>query len=196
MSHIIENFFSWLQLCFKLHPNRKSTQEVMGFQSRGSPNFKNFGSWESWDKVTFGCSPVANHREHFKKEGGGFPPSLGRDESCESAYARGSSVHQKCSNYTLTNLLFGLCTSMWIIDPPITHLSPHPKTLACLSTRKMLRGRERTLIPPSVVFTFGLLIESIKEFGGASLFMPTPWQWVVFSNLLTRLVGPTQGAQS
>jgi len=23
--------------------------------------------------MTFGCSPVANHREYYKREGGGFP---------------------------------------------------------------------------------------------------------------------------
>jgi hypothetical protein len=34
--------------------------------------------------------------------------SPGRGESCKSMFARGSSVHQKCSNYALTNLLFGL----------------------------------------------------------------------------------------
>jgi hypothetical protein len=35
---------SWqgLQLCFKLHLNRRSTKEVMGFQSCGSLNFGNF----------------------------------------------------------------------------------------------------------------------------------------------------------
>jgi hypothetical protein len=30
-------------------------------------------------------------------------------ESCEFVFAHGSFVHQKCSNYALTNLLFGLC---------------------------------------------------------------------------------------
>jgi hypothetical protein len=35
--------------------------------------------------------------------------TLGRGESCESVYVRGSFVHQKCSNYALTSLLFGLC---------------------------------------------------------------------------------------
>ncbi len=55
---------------------------------------------------------MANHREYYKKEGGGFPISPNRGESYESMYARGLFVHQKCSNYTLTNLLFGLCKSM------------------------------------------------------------------------------------
>ncbi len=31
-------------------------------------------------------------------------------------FIRGSSVHQRCSSYALTNLLFGLCKSMWVID--------------------------------------------------------------------------------
>jgi hypothetical protein len=34
------------------------------------------------------------------------------DESYESVYVCGLSVHQKCSNYVLTNLLFGLYRSM------------------------------------------------------------------------------------
>ncbi len=36
----------------------------------------------------------------------------------------GSSVHQKCSNYALTNLLFGLCRSVWVIEPLVARLSP------------------------------------------------------------------------
>jgi len=39
---------------------------------------------------------MANHKKYYKGEGGGFPPSLGCDESCESVYANGSSMHQKC----------------------------------------------------------------------------------------------------
>jgi hypothetical protein len=38
---------------------------------------------------------------------------------------------------------------------------------------KMLRARERTRTPyPSIVFTFGLVVESIKKFGGASTMDP------------------------
>jgi hypothetical protein len=39
-------------------------------------------------------------------------PSLIHGESCESMFAHGLSMHQKCSNYALTNLLFGLCRFM------------------------------------------------------------------------------------
>jgi hypothetical protein len=29
-------------------------------------------TWESWDKMSFGCKPMAKHIEYYKGEGGGF----------------------------------------------------------------------------------------------------------------------------
>ncbi len=48
-----------LQLCFKLHRDQRSAQEVMCLQSHGNPSWCNFGtpSWESRDKKPFGCGP-------------------------------------------------------------------------------------------------------------------------------------------
>jgi hypothetical protein len=45
----------------------------MGLQSRGNPNFGKFKTWESQDKMTFGCWPMAKHRVYYKGEGDGFP---------------------------------------------------------------------------------------------------------------------------
>jgi hypothetical protein len=59
---------------------------------------------------------MAKHRKYYEGEGSGFPPSPGCDESYEFVFTDGSSVHQKCYNYALTNFLFGLCRSMGIID--------------------------------------------------------------------------------
>jgi hypothetical protein len=42
-------------------------------------------------------------------------------------FAHGLSMHQKCSNYALTNLLFCLCKSVWIIDPFIICPTPIPE---------------------------------------------------------------------
>jgi hypothetical protein len=39
-------------------------------------------------------------------------PNLGNGEFCESVYASGLFVHQKCLNYALINLLFDFCRSM------------------------------------------------------------------------------------
>jgi hypothetical protein len=44
-------------------------------------------------------------------------------------------VYQKCSNYTLINLLFGLCRSMWISDLLVNFPNPIPKL-------------QHTLLPP------------------------------------------------
>ncbi len=69
-------------------------------------------------------------------------PSLGHDESCKSMYAHGSSMHQKCSNHALTNLLFSLCRFVWIIDPLVTRPSPHLRAPTRPSTPKVLWTRE------------------------------------------------------
>ncbi len=61
----------------------------------------------------------------------GKPPSLGHGEFCEFVYVCVSFVHQKCYNYALTNLLFGLCRSMWIVDPLVICSSPHPEAPTC-----------------------------------------------------------------
>ncbi len=68
----------------------------------------------------------------------------------------GSSLHQNCFSYALTNLLFGLCKSVWVgellVNPP-----------------SLILELQHTPTPFFVVFTFGLIVESIKEFGGASI---------------------------
>ncbi len=75
---------------------------------------------------------------------------------------------KKCSNYALTNLLFGLCKFLWIIDLLVTHPSPHPWTLACPFTPEVLRTKESSPTPyPFDVSTFGFTIESFRELGGA-----------------------------
>jgi hypothetical protein len=84
-------------------------------------------------------------------------------------YAYGSCMHQKCFNYALTNLLFGLCKFVWMFDSLIIHPSPHLKILACPSTPEVLRTKEHTPTHISfVVSTFGLAFESFKECGGVS----------------------------
>jgi hypothetical protein len=101
--------------------------------------------------------------------------------SYESVFARGSFVHQKCSNYALTNSLFGLCRSAWIINLLVILLSPYPGAPPRPSTPKVLRAKEHTSTPsPSVVFTFKLTIESIKEFGGASYTNMNECRWMKF----------------
>jgi hypothetical protein len=74
-------------------------------------------------------------------------------------------MHQKCCNYALNNLLFGLCRSVWIIDWLVT---PHLRVPTRLLPPKVLRARERArTLYPSIVFTYRFAIVFAKEFGGA-----------------------------
>jgi hypothetical protein len=96
---------------------------------------------------------MAKHIEYYKGESSGFAPSSVRGKSYEFVFVHGSSVHQKCSNYVVINLLFGLCRSVWIIDPLATHPSRIPKLQHCLY-RWNLQVKEHTPAPYlSVVFT-------------------------------------------
>ncbi len=57
---------------------------------------------------------------------------------------------------------------MWVIDLLVNLSNPHPRTPP--STLEVLQARERAATPLLfIVFIFGLVIESIKELGGASL---------------------------
>jgi hypothetical protein len=75
----------------------------------------------------------------------------------------------KMFNYILTDLLFSLCMSMWVINLLVNLPSPHPRALTHPFTPEILRAKERAPISfPFVVFTLGFAVESIKEFAGAS----------------------------
>jgi hypothetical protein len=71
----------------------------------------------------------------------------------------------KCSNYSLTKSLFGLCRFVWVIKLLVNLPSPHPEALTRPSTPKVQRTREPAPTPfPFVVLTFGQLNPS-KNFG-------------------------------
>jgi len=46
--------------------------------------------------------------------------------------------------------------------------SPNPGAPTCPSTLKVLQTRQHTSTPSSIIFTFGLVVESIKKLGGVS----------------------------
>jgi len=54
----------------------------------------------------------------------------------------------------------------------VIHHNPHFKAPTHPSTPKVLQAKEHTPTPyPSVVFTFGFIVRSIKEFRGASYYL-------------------------
>jgi hypothetical protein len=131
---LLEISWQGLQRCFGLHFNQRFAQKDMGLQSCKSLKFGNFGTsnlgvptqndiwvqalWPSTKNTIMGKVVVS--------------PSIGHGESCESVYAHGSSMHQECYNYALNNLLFGLCSPMWIINMLVIFPTPYPKSLARL----------------------------------------------------------------
>jgi hypothetical protein len=91
----------------------------MGFQSCGSPNFENFETFNLGvpeQNDIWVLAPWPSIKNIIK--GKIFLLSLGCGESCEYVFACGSSVQQKCSNYTRTNLFFDLCRSVTRSEAP------------------------------------------------------------------------------
>ncbi len=82
-----------LQLQFKPHPNRSSTQEVIVPQSCMTPSLGDFETpmWESRNKKPFGCHSYGMLQSILYGGRWWLPPSPGRDEFCESEVARDSS---------------------------------------------------------------------------------------------------------
>jgi hypothetical protein len=104
---------SWwgLQLCFRPCCHRRSAQEVMCLQSCRSPRCWNFGSGSLGTKSHLDVAPMERRRVYYKGECGGFLQSGPWWVLCVRI-ARGSSKHQKCSNYALTSWCWfcaGLC---------------------------------------------------------------------------------------
>ncbi len=120
-------------------------------------------------KWHLGANPVVKHRKYIIRRKVVASPKSGPWWGLWICVYPWFIRAPKCSNYPLTNLLFGLCKFVWVIDFLVNLPSPHLGALAHPSTLKMLQAKECTPIPsPSNVFTFGLIIESIKELGCVS----------------------------
>ncbi len=97
-----------------------------------------------------------------------LPPNLGRDESYESMFARGSSMHQKGSSYALTHLLFGLCRFMWVIELLDNLPGSHLGAPACLFIVEMLQAKNHApTFSPSIIFTFRFVVSPSRSLGDA-----------------------------
>jgi len=151
-----------IQLCFRRHFNWRSAHKVMGPQSCESPNFGNFGTLK-WVLVFW-----LNTEYTIKGKVVASPKS----RLWWVLWVRVCLwlVHAlKCSNYALTNLLFGLCRCMWVIELLVNLPSPHPRASTRPSTPEVLQTRKCVPTPsPFAIFTFGLVVRSIKELGGVS----------------------------
>jgi hypothetical protein len=139
----------WLQLCFKPYLNKRSTEEVIGLQSCWSPNFGNFGT------PNLG---VPGQNDIWVQA-----PWPGTKNTIRGKMVASKS---KCSNYALTNSLFDLCKSVWIIDLLVIHLSLHLGAPTCPSIPEVLRVKKCAPTPyPFVVFTLDSHLSISKSLG-------------------------------
>jgi hypothetical protein len=115
---LFEIFWQELQLCFKLHFNRRSSHKVMGPQSCKSSNFGNFKIpiWESRTKCHLDVSFMNRHIVYYKGEGCGFPQVWAMvslvNLSCPWLVVLTPKLLQLCINH----LVFILCKSVWVVD--------------------------------------------------------------------------------
>jgi hypothetical protein len=83
----------------------------MDVQSDENPNegIMRLPTWESQEKRHLGVTPMVNHKEYYKREGGGFPQVWNMVSLVNLCMFMARSCTKKCFNYVITNLLFGLC---------------------------------------------------------------------------------------
>jgi hypothetical protein len=91
-------------------------------------------------KWHLGVGPMVRYKVYYKGEGGGFPQVRAMVNIMGACLLV---VHSctKCCNYTLINLLFGLCKSMWVsevfinLPSPILELQHAPLPPKCYEPR-------------------------------------------------------------
>jgi hypothetical protein len=134
-----------LQLCFRPHFNPRFACKVIGPQSRGSPNFGNFGT-----KCHLDVGLVERHIVYYKGEGGGFPEvrvmmslvSL----SCPWLVLA-SKMFQLCTNH----LVLVLCRFVWVVEACQFFLVSSRSSNMPLYPSKVLRTKECASTPYSFV---------------------------------------------
>jgi hypothetical protein len=75
MPHIIGNSSTRVTILLQISPQSEVYKKIWASKVMEVPILRIFGlpTLGSWDKMTFGCSPVINKKEYYKGEGGGFP---------------------------------------------------------------------------------------------------------------------------
>ncbi len=102
----LESSWGEIQLCFRLHPNRRLDLGVMSSQSPGSPNRDSFRTppWESRDKKPFGCRSRGRMQRILYGGRWWLPSSTNRGESSESVLPVACPNTKVDPEWRLTNL--------------------------------------------------------------------------------------------
>ncbi len=113
--------------------------------------------------------PMAKHKVYYKGEGDGFPQVwavVNLVSSCLPMIRPCTKVFQ----LRINQLVVWFCKFMWIIELFVNLHRPHLEGPTCPPTPEVLQAKGCAPTPSlSVAFTFGLVVESIKELGGVSI---------------------------
>jgi len=127
-------FWGELQLWFRPRFDLTLQSGVMSCQSPGIPTQDSFGTptWESWEKVPFGCSFGGELQRILYGGKWWFPPSSGRGESCVKVPVACPNT-QGCSRMLTNPLVIGFgCRFKLDNLVPLPSLIPgllaHPST--------------------------------------------------------------------
>jgi hypothetical protein len=110
---LLESSRRELQLCFRPRRDPRSVGKVMGLQSPGSPNWRDFGSpvGVPGEKSHLDVGPVERCRVYYKGGSGGFP----------QVWAVVSLVCPCCPWLVLAPKVLQLCTNhfVWVVCKPV-----------------------------------------------------------------------------
>jgi hypothetical protein len=104
-----------LQLCFRPHLDQRFARKVMGFQSRGSARWRDFGTHARvpGEKSHLDGGPVERSRVYYKGEGVGFPQVRAVVSlvcPCRPWLVLAPKVLQLCTNY----FVWVVCRPVWM----------------------------------------------------------------------------------
>jgi hypothetical protein len=108
---------------------------------------------------------VERYKVYYKGEGGDFP-QVRVVVSLVSSNCRWLVLTPKVFQLCTNHFVLVLCKSVWVVEACQFFLVPSRNSNMPLYTSKVLRVRERALIPYSFVVCYlGLTFESLKELG-------------------------------
>jgi hypothetical protein len=157
-----------LQLCFILHLDSRSARKIMGFQSRGSPGWRDFRTptWESRERKAIWMWALWRGAEYTIRGKVVASPKSGRGESCAFVLLMASPrVLQLGTNH----LVLVLCRHVWASEACQLFLVPSQSSSTPLYPSKCceLGNVPRLFFLP--LFPTSIHIWVLQRIGSASM---------------------------
>jgi hypothetical protein len=118
-------------------------------------------------KWHLGVGPMAKHKVYYKREGGGFP-QVWAVVSLVSLWLLVVRLCTKVLQLRTNQLIVWFVQSMWVIELFVNLPTPIPKLQHALLPPKCYESKNTPQLLLLPLFTFGFVVESIKELGGVS----------------------------